>query len=137
MQQESARPAFVFTEAPGEASVSQSTYENEDGIFFVSVYERPSSAFPAQYLVYLFNMAETIDSDGSVFILPWAELLCSFTPEWIAADPEVNLVESAEDSAMNWLDAEDVAQDARRHLVFTEDEPEGEEHDYPGSVGQA
>ena len=41
MQQDAARPAFVFTEAPGDPSISRSTYENEDGIFFLSVHERP------------------------------------------------------------------------------------------------
>src|SRR5947209_1118454 len=131
MQQEAARPAFVFTEVPGAAAVSQSTYENEDGIFFLSVYERPAAGFGAQRLGYLFNMGETIETDGTILFMPWAELLCAFENEWIDADPEVNLDEAAEDAAMNWLDADDVPQDTQRFLVFTEDEPEGEERDWP------
>lgn len=131
MQQESARPAFVFTEVPGDTSVSRATYENEDGIFFLSVHERPASASGHDFLVLIFNMGDPVEEDGTVFIVSWAQLRCAFSREWIDADPEVNLIESAEDAAMAWLDAEDVEQDARRYLVFTEDDPEGAERDWP------
>ncbi len=132
MQEETARPAFVFTEVPGDPSVSRSTYENEDGIFFLSVHEREKADNAARYLVHVFNMGDPMEEEGMVFIAPWAQLLCAFTQEWIAADPAVNLVEAAEDAAMNWLDVEDVELGATRHLVFTEDQPEGEERDWLG-----
>ncbi|MDQ6909117.1 MAG: hypothetical protein M3176_20035, partial [Chloroflexota bacterium] len=74
-----------------------------------------------------------MEEEGTVFIAPWGQLLCAFTPEWIAADPDVNLVEAAEDAAMNWLDVEDVELGATRYLVFTEAQPEGEERDWPGA----
>ena len=133
MQQETGRPAFVFTEAEGDPAVSWSSYENEDGIFFLSVHERPAADGMTRYLVNVFDMGEPVEEDGRAFVFPWAQLLCAFTPEWVQADPEVNLIESAEDAAMNWLDAEDVGQDDQRYLVFTEDEPEGEERDWPGA----
>jgi hypothetical protein len=133
MQEETGRPAFVFTEVPGDPSVSRSTYENEDGIFFLSVHEREKADGATQYLVNIFNMGDPMEEDGTVYIAPWAQALCSFAPEWIAADPEVNLVESAEDAAMNWLDVDDVELGATRYLAFTEDEPEGEERDWPGA----
>ncbi len=137
MEERAARPAFVFTEAPGDPAVSWSTYENEDGIFFLSVHERPKVENAMQYLVNVFDMGEPVEEDGRAFVFPWAQLMCVFTPEWIAADPEVNMLESAEDAAMSWLDAEDVEEDARRHLVFTEADPEGEERDWPAeSNGQ-
>ncbi|MCA1723893.1 MAG: hypothetical protein LC748_06520 [Thermomicrobia bacterium] len=133
MQEETARPAFVFTEVPGDPSVSRSTYENEDGIFFLSVHEREKADNAARYLVHLFNMGDPMEEESMIFIAPWAQLLCAFTQEWIAADPAVNLVEAAEDAAMNWLDVEDVELGATRYLVFTEDQPEGEERDWPGA----
>ena len=34
---------------------------------------------------------------------------------------------------MDWLDADDVELGATRHLLFTEDAPEGEERDWPGA----
>jgi hypothetical protein len=131
MQEETGRPAFVFTEVPGDPSVSRSTYENEDGIFFLSVHEREKAGEATRYLVNLFNMGDPMEEEGTVFIAPWAQVLCSFAPEWIAADPDVNLIESAEDAAMNWLDVDDVELGATRHLAFTEDQPEGEERDWP------
>ena len=131
MQQDAARPAFVFTEAPGDPSISRSTYENEDGIFFLSVHERPKMGEAICYLVHIFNMGDPMEEDGTVFITPWAQMMCAFSPEWIDADPDVNLTEAAEDAAMNWLDADDVELGATRYLIFTEDEPEGEEHDWP------
>jgi hypothetical protein len=133
MQQDATRPAFVFTEAPGDPSVSRSTYENEDSIFFLSVHERPKAENATRYLVNVFNMGDPMEEEGTVFIVPWAQLLCAFAQEWIDADPEVNLTESAEDAAMNWLDAEDVESGATRYLAFTEDAPEGEERDWPGA----
>ncbi len=136
MQQEPARPMFVFTEAPGDPAVSRATYENEDGIFFLSVHDRAATSGGRDLLVNIFNMADPVEEEGTVFIAPWAQLWCAFTSQWIDADPEVNLVESAEDAAMTWLDAEDIEQDARRYLVFTEDEPEGEERDWPVSGEQ-
>lgn len=132
MQEETARPTFIFTEVPGDLSVSRSTYENEDGIFFLSVHAREEAGNGAQYLVNIFNMGDPMEEEGMVFIAPWAQILCSFAPEWVAADPEVNLVEAAEDAAMNWLDVDDVELGATRYLVFTEDQPEGEERDGPG-----
>jgi hypothetical protein len=131
MQQQDNRPAFVFTEVPGDISISRSTYENEDGIFFLSVHERPKENNATRYLINIFNMADPMEEDGTVFIMPWAQMLCAFTQEWVNADPDVNLVESAEDAAMGWLDAEDVVIDSTRYLIFTEDEPEGEERDWP------
>ncbi|MDQ6603082.1 MAG: hypothetical protein M3Z19_10175 [Chloroflexota bacterium] len=133
MQEETLRPAFVFTEVVGDSSVSRSTYENEDGIFFLSVHERAQAEGAMQYLVNVFNMGDPMEEEGTVFIAPWGQLLCAFTPEWIAADPDVNLVEAAEDAAMNWLDVEDVELGATRYLVFTEAQPEGEERDWPGA----
>lgn len=130
MQQDTTRPAFIFTEVPGDPSISRSTYENEDSIFFLSVHERPAQE-GSGYLVNIFNMGDPMEEEGTVFIMPWAQVLCTFTREWVAADPEVNLVESAEDAAMNWLDADDVESGAARHLVFTEDVPEGEEREWP------
>jgi hypothetical protein len=131
MQQDTARPAFVFTEVPGDPSISRSTYENEDGIFFLSVHERAKMGEAICYLVHIFNMGDPMEEEGTVFITPWAQVMCAFSPEWIDADPEVNLTEAAEDAAMNWLDADDVELGATRYLIFTEDEPEGEEHDWP------
>ncbi len=133
MQAETLRPAFVFTEVAGDPSVSRSTYENEDSIFFLSVHERGQAGGAAQYLVNVFNMGDPMEEEGTVFIAPWGQVLCAFTQEWVAADPEVNLVEAAEDAAMSWLDAEDVELGATRYLVFTEDQPEGEERDWPGA----
>jgi hypothetical protein len=133
MQEETARPTFIFTEAPGDPSVSRSTYENEDGIFFLSVHAREQAGNEARYLVNIFNMGDPMEEEGMVFIAPWAQLLCSFAPEWVAADPDVNLVEAAEDAAMNWLDVDDVEIGATRYLAFTEDQPEGEERDWPGA----
>ncbi|MCA1668406.1 MAG: hypothetical protein LC793_13650 [Thermomicrobia bacterium] len=133
MQEEAGRPAFVFTEAPGDPSVSRSTYENEDGIFFLSVHAREHADKPTSYLINIFNMGDPMDEEGTVFIAPWAQTLCAFAPEWIAADPDVNLIEAAEDAAMSWLDVEDVELGATRYLVFTEDQPEGEERDWPGA----
>jgi hypothetical protein len=133
MQQGIGRPAFVFTEADGDPAVSWSSYENEDGVFFLSVHERPAADGTTHFLVNVFDMGEPVEEDGRAFVFPWAQLLCGFTQQWIAADPEVNLIESAEDAAMNWLDAEDVSQDDQRYLVFTEDEPEGEERDWPSA----
>ena len=94
MQQDTTRPAFVFTEAPGDPSISRSTYENEDSIFFLSVHERPQAGNATQYLVNIFNMGDPMEEEGTVFIMPWAQLLCAFSREWIDADPEVNLDES-------------------------------------------
>lgn len=131
MQEETARPTFIFTEAPGDPSVSRSTYENEDGIFFLSVHAREQAGNGAHYLVNIFNMGDPMEEEGMVFIAPWAQILCSFAPEWVAADPDVNLVEAAEDAAMNWLDVDDVELGATRYLAFTEDQPEGEERDWP------
>jgi hypothetical protein len=133
MQQGIGRPAFVFTEVEGDPAISWSSYENEDGIFFLSVHERPETDGTKRLLVNVFDMGEPVEEDGRAFVFPWAQLLCGFTSEWIAADPEVSLTEAAEDAAMNWLDAEDVEQDAQRYLLFTEDEPEGEERDWPGA----
>jgi hypothetical protein len=133
MQQGIGRPAFVFTEAEGDPAVSWSSYENEDGVFFLSVHERPEADGVRRYLVNIFDMGEPVEEDGRAFVFPWAQLLCGFTREWVDADPEVSLTEAAEDAAMNWLDAEDVEQDMQRYLLFTEDEPEGEERDWPGA----
>ncbi|MHB8647915.1 MAG: hypothetical protein ACYDAR_19210 [Thermomicrobiales bacterium] len=133
MQEQTDRPAFVFTEVPGDPSVSRSTYENEDGIFFLSVHAREQADDAMRYLVNVFNMGDPMEEEGAVVIAPWAQALCAFTSEWIAADPDVNLVEAAEDAAMNWLDVEDVELGATRFLVFTEDQPEGEERDWPGA----
>ncbi len=134
VEERAARAAFVFTEAPGDPAVSWSTYENEDGIFFLSVHERTAEG-GTRYLVNVFDMGEPVEEDGRAFVFPWAQLMCVFTPEWVAADPEVNMLESAEDAAMSWLDAEDVEEDARRLLVFTEADPEGEERDWPAESG--
>ena len=126
------RPAFIFTEAPNDPSVSRSTYENEDGVFFLSAHERPTSeAGGAAFLVHIFNMGDAAEEDGEIVVTPWAQLACQFTAVWMKADPEVNAVESAEDAAMNWLDAEDVERDSTRALTFTENDPEGEETDWP------
>ncbi len=133
-QEAPTRPAFVFTEAPNDPSVSRSTYENEDGVFFLSAHERPATATgDVAFLVHVFNMGDAAEEGGEVVVTPWAQLACRFTAAWVAADPEVNPVESAEDAAMNWLDAEDVERDSTRALVFTEDDPEGEETDWPFS----
>jgi len=132
MDQAATRPAFVFTEASDDPSVSRSTYENEDGVFFLSVHERPvSEEGGAAFVVHVFNMGDAGDIDGTVLITPWARLGCTFTPAWVGADPDVDPVESAEDAAMNWLDAEDVPRETTRALLFTEDDPEGAEHDWP------
>jgi hypothetical protein len=131
MQEEAGRPTFIFTEVPDDPSVSRSTYENEDGTFFLSVHQRVKAENATRYLVNIFNMGDPMEEEGTVFIAPWAQTLCSFAPEWIAADPDVNLVEAAEDAAMNWLDVEDVELGAMRYLVFTEEHPEGEERDWP------
>lgn len=131
MQDGTARPTFIFTEVPSDPSVSRSTYENEDGIFFLSVHARAGTGDATRYLVNIFNMGDPMEEEGTVYIAPWAQMLCTFTPEWIAADPDVNLIEAAEDAAMNWLDAEDVELSATRHLVFTEGQPEGEERGWP------
>ena len=132
MDQAVTRPAFVFTEASDDPAVSRSTYENEDGVFFLSVHERPTpEAGGAAFIVNIFNMGDAAEVGGEVLITPWARLACAFTAPWVAADPEVDAVESAEDAAMNWLDAEDVPRDTTRALVFTEDEPEGAETEWP------
>lgn len=128
------RPAFVFTEASDDPSVSRSTYENEDGVFFLSAHERPASEEGGvAFLVHIFNMGDAAEENGEITITPWARMACLFGPAWVSADPDVDPVESAEDAAMNWLDAEDVARDSTRALVFTEDEPEGEETEWPFS----
>lgn len=133
MQEETTRPTFIFTEAPGDPSVSRSTYENEDGIFFLSVHAREQGENATGYLVNIFNMGDPMEEEGTVFIAPWAQILCTFAPAWVAADPDVNLVEAAEEAAMNWLDVDDVELGATRYLLFTEDQPEGEERDWPGA----
>lgn len=132
--QDMSGPAFVFTEAPNDPAVSHSTYENEDGIFFFSTHERPAEGGQESYLVNIFNMGDPGEREGQVVITPFARLLCIFTAEWISADPEVNVIESAEDAAMNWLDAEDVQRDSTLALRFTPDEPEGEERDWPAGA---
>lgn len=132
MDQAVTRPAFVFTEASDDPAVSRSTYENEDGVFFLSVHERPApEGGGAGFVVNVFNMGDAAEVEGEVLITPWARLACAFTAAWVAADPEVDPVESAEDAAMNWLDAEDVPRDTTRALTFTEDEPEGTESEWP------
>ncbi len=136
MQQQDNRPMFVFTEVPGDPSVSRSTYENEDSIFFLSVHERPPENGATRYFVNVFNMADPMEEEGTVFIVPWAQVLCAFTTAWVEADPDVNLVESAEDAVMNWLDADDVAIGSTRYLLFTEDEPEGAEQEWPTTYKQ-
>jgi len=132
MDQATTRPAFLFTEGDNDPSVSRSTYENEDGVFFLSVHERPvSETGGAAFVVNIFNMGDAAEIGGEVMITPWARLACNFTAAWVSADPDVDPVESAEDAAMNWLDAEDVERDTNHALVFTEDAPEGEEQDWP------
>lgn len=125
------RPAFVFTEGPDDVSLSRSTYENEDGVFFLSAHGRPSAdEGGVAFLVNIFNMGDAAEEGNEIVITPWARLACQFTAPWVAADPDVDPVESAEDAAMNWLDAEDVPRDSTRALVFTEDEPEGAETEW-------
>ncbi len=133
--QEKARPAFVFTAPQDDPDISHSAYENDNGIYFLSIHERPPVNGDTAYIVRVFNMSEAdpMEQDGTVFIPPYAELACLFTADWVSADPDVNMIEAIEDTTMNWLDTEDIAPEETLALRFTPDTPEGEEVDWPAN----